>query len=675
MKQTKSFIKKTALAFVLMTLPILYGGKFIFENQKISEDRNSAIELSLSGNILKNFFIDFERDVRLVVRIPDFKEYIENNFSSAHADKEVRDILKNMSVLFHFIRSISVIDSRGNERIGLYSDGKRSGLPANSNFVSIKKSLEQISALPTGRFYVSPIMFGDNTGKNGPPIIRLGYTLSKEDGEKKGVLFVDLNIADIVNEILPPKMFIQTPSGYQISLGDDKTALVAKSPYTFTGQDGSVRVSDSIDAHFKAVEFYPENFFFIGMIDNHAGLKNSLIKVVFVSMIMFTVFSLLMLTLTFRTTKATKELEESHRAIIFSLANLAEWRDPETGYHLERTRNYGVLLARELRKKEKYKNIIDEQFISDLYNAAPLHDIGKVGVRDSILLKEGKLTQEEFEIMKKHVLIGKNILRDVIEKFNINRPFLVMSKNIAAYHHERYDGSGYTKALRGDDIPLEARIYAVCDSYDAIRAKRPYKEPITHEKAIEFIVKDKGRHFDPDMVDAFISCEKEFMEVFETYRFFIETYSEDNSSVVRKDLKVEWDESLSVGVSEIDNQHKELIRRINSLLEAILHGKGKEKAAEMLSFLENYTTMHFGTEEAYMLKYSYPDYNDHLLQHQIFIKELSALNRHIETQGVNSDLVIKLNHDVISWLINHICKVDKELGSFLKVKLAEINLP
>ncbi len=156
--------------------------------------------------------------------------------------------------------------------------------------------------------------------------------------------------------------------------------------------------------------------------------------------------------------------------------------------------------------------MMTDDFLENLAEAAPLHDIGKVGVPDSILLKPGKLTDEEFEEMKEHTLSGSDIIRNAIDKFKLNQPFLNMSLNICNYHHEKYNGKGYL-GLKGEQIPLEARIFAICDAYDALRSERPYKSASPHEEAVEKIKEDSGTHFDPDIVNAFLRCEEVFRDL------------------------------------------------------------------------------------------------------------------------------------------------------------------
>jgi len=213
-----------------------------------------------------------------------------------------------------------------------------------------------------------------------------------------------------------------------------------------------------------------------------------------------------------------QEKNRAQRALIASLVELTDWRDQETGQHLMRTKHYSKALAKQLRKNPKYRKEITTKFIKDVFDTAPLHDIGKVGIKDPILLKPGKLTNEEFEEMKKHVLIGRQVIQDAIDKFDIQESFMMTARNIAAFHHERYDGSGYLEALKGPAIPLEARIFALADVYDALRSKRPYKNEMPHSQVVEMIQPESGKHFDPDVVEAFLKLGDKFIEISEVYR-------------------------------------------------------------------------------------------------------------------------------------------------------------
>lgn len=201
---------------------------------------------------------------------------------------------------------------------------------------------------------------------------------------------------------------------------------------------------------------------------------------------------------------------DSRNAIIFGLANLTEFRDNDTGKHLERISKYSVLLARGLQKTAKYKNYITENYINDLQISSILHDIGKVGIEDKILLKRGKLTKEEFEKIKMHPVIGSKVIESINKKMK-DKFFLNMAFQIVLYHHEKYDGSGYPKGLQGDNIPLSAQIVALADAYDALVTKRVYKEAFDHMKSFEIILEEKGKHFNPDIVDVFQSIHNDFV--------------------------------------------------------------------------------------------------------------------------------------------------------------------
>lgn len=201
----------------------------------------------------------------------------------------------------------------------------------------------------------------------------------------------------------------------------------------------------------------------------------------------------------------TRKYFEARDNMIYALTKLIELRDCETAGHLERTRHYSVLLAKELGA--------DEDFVANLRRASMLHDIGKVAVRDSILLKPGKLTYEEYEEIKKHTVVGAKAIESIIIDQDVKRGYLHMAKDIALYHHEKFNGGGYPEGLKGEEIPLSARILALVDAYDTIVSKRPYKEAFVHEDAVERIVLDTGQHFDPNIVNAFLRIQNEFKSI------------------------------------------------------------------------------------------------------------------------------------------------------------------
>ncbi|MEM9366732.1 MAG: HD domain-containing phosphohydrolase [Planctomycetota bacterium] len=203
---------------------------------------------------------------------------------------------------------------------------------------------------------------------------------------------------------------------------------------------------------------------------------------------------------------------EQREMVIFALAKLAESRDPETGMHLERVQRYCRLLAQSLVEQGSYKSLIDADFIRLVYQTSPLHDIGKVGIPDSVLQKPGRLTETEFEIMKQHTVMGAKTLDEALVNYPQAR-FLQVARDIAQSHHERWDGTGYPNGISGSQIPLAARIVAVADVYDALTSQRVYKEAFSHGRARDIIVNDSGTHFDPQLVDAFLRVEKDFIRI------------------------------------------------------------------------------------------------------------------------------------------------------------------
>jgi putative two-component system response regulator len=199
----------------------------------------------------------------------------------------------------------------------------------------------------------------------------------------------------------------------------------------------------------------------------------------------------------------TGQLLEMRDLLVFALAKLADSRDPETGEHLERIREYSRVLADQLRRHGPYRDDIDDDFVRSIYRSSPLHDIGKVGIPDVVLLKPGRLTDREFEMMKQHAMIGADALGEVARHGKTSGRFLNMAIDIARHHHERFDGSGYPDKLSGHSIPLAARIVALADVFDALTSIRVYKAAFTIEVARSMIEAESGNHFDPAVVEAF----------------------------------------------------------------------------------------------------------------------------------------------------------------------------
>lgn len=214
--------------------------------------------------------------------------------------------------------------------------------------------------------------------------------------------------------------------------------------------------------------------------------------------------------------QSTRQVRQTRDVTIMALATLAETRDNETGDHLLRTQHYVRALALELKHHPRFQHYLDNTTIDLLYKSAPLHDIGKVGIPDNILLKPGKLTDEEFDIMKQHTVYGKEALEKAAENLKENN-FLIIAQQIAYSHHEKWDGSGYPLGSKEDTIPIPGRLMAIADVYDALISKRVYKKAFSHEKAIRIINKGRATHFDPDVHDTFMAIENTVIEIARTF--------------------------------------------------------------------------------------------------------------------------------------------------------------
>lgn len=203
-----------------------------------------------------------------------------------------------------------------------------------------------------------------------------------------------------------------------------------------------------------------------------------------------------------KVSEKTEMVEYLKNAMMLSLAELVECRDENTGGHVKRTAEYARILTEEIVEAGLYSDILTPEYIKDIVRSAPLHDIGKIGINDGTLLKITSLDNDEFEYMKKHVELGSQSLQKMINETG-EESFLYIAKDMAHYHHENWDGTGYPEGLKGEDIPISARIMAIADVYDALTTKRPYKEPFTHEMTVKLIIDGKGKGFDPRIVDVF----------------------------------------------------------------------------------------------------------------------------------------------------------------------------
>ena len=215
--------------------------------------------------------------------------------------------------------------------------------------------------------------------------------------------------------------------------------------------------------------------------------------------------------------KRTREVKHIQEASALALAALAETRDNDTGNHIRRTQQYVKVLAKALKTHPRFSVELDESFIEELFRSAPLHDIGKVGIPDRILLKPGKLDDDEFAIMKTHPTLGLQAIQAAEKQLGVDIKFLHVTKDIAYCHHERWDGKGYPQGLAGDTIPISARLMALADVYDALICARVYKPAMPHEKAASIIISEKGSHFDPDVVEAFVANQAEFQAIAERF--------------------------------------------------------------------------------------------------------------------------------------------------------------
>ncbi|MFA6971456.1 MAG: bacteriohemerythrin [Gallionella sp.] len=346
------------------------------------------------------------------------------------------------------------------------------------------------------------------------------------------------------------------------------------------------------------------------------------------------------------------ELDESRADVIRSLGVASEYRDNETGLHIMRMTNFAQAIAKSLGIPDAQREL--------LYIAAPMHDVGKIGIADAVLLKPGKLTLEEFEIMKTHTDIGVTILEGKDE-------LIAAARDIAGSHHERWDGNGYPHGLKEEQIPLLARICAVADVFDALTSTRPYKKAWTVEDAFNWVMAESGHHFDPAVVHAFELAMPDILRIRELYRDDII----DPKQVLalpqikrREDAWIPWDENLSIGIDVIDEHHRYLFDLINDLFEVVAHKRGAREVARLIKALDAYAKIHFRAEEQMMNHYGYIGIDRQLDQHHAFEDKISEFYEELHANPfvAQFDALAYLR----DWLIHHIRVEDIQLIELAK---------
>ena len=345
------------------------------------------------------------------------------------------------------------------------------------------------------------------------------------------------------------------------------------------------------------------------------------------------------------------EVEEARADAIQSLGVASEYRNKETGWHIMRMNHFAQAIAKALGLPDAQKEL--------LYLTAPMHDVGKIGIADSVLLKPGKLTPEEYEIIKTHTVIGVSILTG-------NDPLMIAARDIAGSHHERWDGTGYPKGLAGEKIPFLARICAVADVFDALTSNRSYKETWAVEEATDWIVSKSGKHFDPAVVSAFEAALPDLLRVRELYRDDIIDPKKAISLPTlppRANAWVEWDGSLSVGIDTIDEHHRYLIDLINDLFEVVSNKRGAREIARLIKATDIYAKVHFRTEELMMQHHGFEGIHRQEQQHHAFEAKIREFYEELH----DNPLVARF--DVLSylrdWLIHHIRVEDAKLRSLV----------
>jgi len=519
--QNKTFFSIILVFILFFSMVLYFGTKKIYERESKWRDETGVSLLNLGNDAIQSVFNNFNHHLSFLKNLPSIKGFVESDFASFDYRNEAIDIFYKFTNITKEIYQVGIINNSGMEIVKIENTKNETKTIVPFSELYARNShyhLNNIQNIKDKNIYSSIDLKYDHNieKKTFVPVVHIYTSLTDDKGDKKGSLLLTIKISNILT-LLPKGIFIQTTEGKLVALNSDGTVVVEESKYKFVNLSGQFKISNTDNIHYSSLFLSSKNTIIVGLHHSHIGLKADLQKLILISIIMLCIFFAFIGVISYFNISRIEEKNRAQRALMSSLVELTDWRDPETGNHLKRTQLYSRTLANQLHKNEKYQKTITEQFVQDIYDTAPLHDIGKVGVKDSILLKTGKLTFDEMKIMQEHVNIGRQVIQDVIDNFNINESFIIMARNICGSHHEKYNGAGYPVGLKSMDIPLESRIFALVDVYDALRSKRPYKGEIAHSKTVEIICSEIGEHFDPDVVEEFLKVSNKFEDISNAY--------------------------------------------------------------------------------------------------------------------------------------------------------------
>lgn len=640
-KSPRYFYTAIAVSFVIFVVVIMLIGRQIYENEKQKIYNSKSAELTSTRIHFEQRLDEMELEIRRMVNVMKMEHLFD-----APDPSLIKSFVSDFLFDHHYVTII--LRSSANDYVKIDSPNAPVKYQKFLD-MSPKQIIEKIPLNTDGNNIVI---------NRELKMLYLIKPLTNDIGNKdKFILFF----------FSPELLLNYLPNNYALLVkgGDVQWVPASKNfPESFKLPEETsnrvIRINDTQSVFYASLINNNTNYFLASLSDM-SGVKDTLLYSTFYTIIIFTVFFGLIMFLIYLRNNQISQLIETQKATVVCLANLAEFKDNETADHLERTRHYGTLLSNYLRQLPKYKKLINRDYLDNIGFASVLHDIGKVGVPDKILKKPDKLTDDEFDVIKQHPVYAKNILQDLVNKHKVNDTFFNLGFNIAVYHHERWDGTGYPDGLKGEEIPLEARIFSVCDVYDALRSERVYKKPLSHEKTMAIINEASGTQFDPEVVAAMNACADQFNMIHDTYDLFYKDIAYESFGNNRRELRVDWTPKLAVGIKEIDEQHKILLERINMLIKSIMSGKGDQDVLNLLRFLEKYVEEHFYTEERIMLQTNDPLTEAHVDSHNQFREQFRMIYSRVKSYGVTDDSFDFIEKYIISWLLNHILEYDVKM--------------